>query len=265
MATGLNLSAFGIGKRPVIASATLKKNGEVKVSLAPAPFFAGRSKLSDSAIEIFKAWRMAMLELAKPLVVDIALDTTQLSTENPEILWQVTHRPVDFAFYGEAPETSAVGEFSQRFRAFMASSQFDLGKDIFETMPGAIVELYNFKGQYKSSSAHHGQHGWKPDNKQKRSDRLLCNLLTELGINPGNKSGAKLTSSEFDAVICALTALAIEEGKPLMNGGRLAEEITQRAKRRANADKGPNLRGPNGLSLLAQPFWESIEVTKLDA
>lgn len=265
MATGLNLSAFGIGKRPIIATATMKKKGDVVIEIAPTPFFAGRSKLSDSTLEIFKNWRMALLELKRPLVVDIALDTQQLRDAKPEPLWQITHRPVDFAFYGDAPETSAIGEFGQRFRAFLATSQFELGKDILETMPGAIVELYEFKGQYKGGAAHHGQNGWKPDNKTKRSDRLLCSLLLELGINPGNKTGNKLTASEFDACICALTALAIEENKPLLNGGRLAEEITQRAMRRANATEAVNLKGPSGFGLLSQPYWQSVEVRKLDA
>jgi hypothetical protein len=245
----------------VIATAKLKKKGEVEINLAPAPFFAGRLKLSDSAIEVFKNWRMALLELKQPIIVDVALDLQELAKSEPQQIWQVTHRAVDYAFYAEAPTTSAIGEFAERFRALLAASQFDVGRDLIETMPGAIVELYQFKGQYKGSSAHHGQHGWKPDNKQKRSDRLLCNLLLELGVNPGNKNGAKLSSSDFDACVCALTALAYQEGQSLLDNNRLKEEITERVRRRSNIEEG-EYDAPGAFSLLGQPFWESIKIVK---
>ncbi len=260
-ATGINLSAFGSTRRPLVAIAHCA-DGDVRIELRPAAMFA-RNKLSDSAAETFAGWRAGMLELPRPMGVDLALDVSAIGSRQSAIehLWELSYRPIDFAFYGDAPVTDKIGEFGTRFRAMLAAGGFEPGRDIVEAFPRATVELLDFKGQYAGGGAHHGHNGWKADDKNQRADKLLAKLFQELGVNPA-QGAEKLTSDDLDAILCALTALATQRGEGMLSGANLNEEITQRCARRANTDANPAHKAPQHAAVLAQPYWGSLSVTK---
>jgi hypothetical protein len=266
-ASGINLSAFGQARRPVLATATLGDRGDVRIELTPAAMFAGKHKLADKAEEVFTGWRIGLLQLPRPIAVDVAIDIDVLGMGGTRrapaqrMLWELTHRPIDFAFYGDAPLTDRIGEFGVRFRALLAASSFMLGDDLFECYPRASVELMNFKGQYVGGSAHHGGEGWKADDRSKRADKLQAKLLTELGANPG-QGAEKLNSDDLDAMLCALTALGGATGQGLLGKEELDGEVSDRAARRANAEPEPQHNAPGACAVLARPFWDSLSVTR---
>ncbi|MCA8946422.1 MAG: hypothetical protein KDB29_09360 [Planctomycetes bacterium] len=266
-ATGINLSAFGQSRRPVLAAASISDKGDVRVQLKPAEMFGGKNKLLDKSEEAFAVWRAGLLEQARPIAVDVAIDIDALGTGGnrrapaQRMLWELTHRPIDFAFFGDAPLTDRVGEFGVRFRAMLAASAFQLGDDLFECYPRATVELLGFRGQYIGGAAHHGGNGWKADDRNKRGDKLMAKLLAELGINPG-QGGEKLDSDDLDATLCALTALAAASGEGLLTTKELDGEIAERAARRGMFEPDDQLVAPGATAVLARPFWESVTITR---
>ncbi|MCA8911595.1 MAG: DUF429 domain-containing protein [Planctomycetes bacterium] len=266
-ATGINLSAFGQARRPVLATASLGDRGDVRVELQPAEMFGGKHKLSDKSEEVFAVWRAGLLELPRPIAVDVAIDIDVLGMGGTRrapaerMLWELTHRPIDFAFYGDAPLTDRISEFGVRFRALLAASAFQIGNDIFECYPRATVELMEFRGQYLGGSAHHGGTGWKADDRNKRADKLMAKLLSELGANAG-QGAEKLDSDDLDATLCALTALAATTGQGLLGNDELDHEVAERAARRGNAEVEPQHTAPGACAVLARPFWESLSITR---
>lgn len=266
-ATGLNLSAFGSARRPLVATANMGEKGDVRVELKPATAFGGKQKLSDSYNTLFGQWRAWLMELPRPIGVDVAMDIDALgaggSRRAPALrqLWELTHRPIDFAFYGDAPLTDKVGEFGVRFRAMLSVSVFELGNDILEVFPRATVEMLEFKGQYAGGAAHMAASGWKADDREKRGDKLMAKLLEELGVNAG-QGADKFDSDDLDAMLCALTALGAAVGQGVLSGKDLDGEIAERTARRGNTAVDENHTAPSASAVLARPFWESLTVTK---
>lgn len=259
-ATGINLSAFGATRRPLVAAATDTADG-VHVQIAPARAF-GSTKLSDRVDDTFAGWRASLLEMAAPIGVDVALDVSGLVSPMGEPgsrqLWELTHRPLDFAFYGAAPLTDKIGEFGHRFRAMLGLSEF--GGKLIEVSPLATVELLGFKGQYVGGGAHHGHSGWKADDKGKRGDKLMAKLLSELGVNP-LPGAEKFGSDELDAMLCALTALAVARGDAVVKGKELDADVSERCARRAIAEPNPAHKAPANSAVLAEPFWATLNVS----
>lgn len=266
-ATGINLSAFGVARRPLIATASDEKAGEVRVELRPSEAFGGKFKLSDNVEETFVEWRKELLDCHKPIAVDVALDIDWLGVGGSRVapaerrMWELTMRPIDFAFFGDAPLTDRVGDFGVRFRSMLAASAFALGDEILESYPRASVELFDFKGQYRDGSAHHGDKGWRADNREKRGDKLMARMLEALGVNPV-QGADQLNSDDLDAILCALTALGAATGRGVIAGDELSHECAERAARRANTEPNENHTAPGACAVLAQPFWETLTVSR---
>ena len=266
-ATGINLSAFGSARRPTLAAAEMGDKGSVRIKLSPAAAFGGKHKLSDNSEALFAQWRAGLLEMPRPIGVDVAIDIDALSMGGSRRapaarqLWELTHRPIDFAFYGDAPITDRVGEFGTRFRAMLAASAFELGDDLIEVFPRATVELLEFRGQYLDGAVHHGGKGWKADDRNARGDKLMAKILEELGINPGDGVD-RVSSDDLDATLCALTALGAKVGEGMLAGAQLDAEVRERVARRGNSEPFDQHAAPSAAAVLARPFWTSITLTR---
>lgn len=258
-AAGINLSAFGLARRPLLALATDMGKGEVRVELQPATAFLGKFKLSDECGAVFDQWRAGLLGLPRPVAVDVAL-TADLPGET-RFLWELTQRPLDFAFYGDSPRADRVGEFGERFRAMLAASAFTLGKDLLETAPAAAVELMDFRGQFRDGACHHGKNGWKADDGEKRPDKLLAKLFAELGVNPG-QGAERLDGDDVAAMLCALAALGHAKSEGVLSPRDLDAQVSERCGRRGGFEPNPRHKAPPHCAVLAQPFWESITVSR---
>jgi len=263
--TGLNLSAFAADIPPVMAVASEPSRGVVRVELSTPAAFSGRVRFQDDAAELFARWRAALLECDRPIAVDVAIDLQGLgeAKEPPARLWQLSHRPIDYAFYADAPLTEKIGLFGTRFRAMLAAGAFELGTEIIEASPLAMMELLEFKGVYRGGRAHLGKKGWRADNAQRRPDKVFAAALKELGFNPAGPGAERLDAAEFNAIVCALTALGSKLGEGVVSSEVMAEEITARCNRRMNSqDSEETWQAPNGVSVLGGPFWESVDIRR---
>lgn len=265
--TGINLSAFGVDRRPMLATAINEGDGVVKVELAPLAAFSGKAKLMDHAAGLFARWRQALLGLHRPVAVDFALDLQQLSQSAApaKYLWQLSHRPIDFAFYGDAPVIDRIGAFGVRFRALLAAGDLEPGKDLLEAAPQASLELFNFKGSYKGGAAHQTRSGWKADNSTQAADRTLATIAQELGLNVENDSRGKLDSGDLDAILCALTSLALVMDRETLTSKRLGAAIAERVTRRMAKDAPEEFfaAAPRFAHALAEPFWQAVLVYRV--
>jgi hypothetical protein len=266
-AAGINLSAFGIERRPMLAIAKEEGEGVVSVKLGPMASFGGKIKLMDPLDDLFARWRKDLLELPRPIAVDVPLDLQGLGARSDSrFIWELTHRPMDFAFYQDAPLTDRIGIFNVRFLELMGRSQFNAGKDFIEVSPLACTEFFDFRGIYKGGRAHQGKGGaWKADDSTVSADRAFTKIAHELGFNIENTAEGKLDSGDFDAVMCALTALALAKGVHTVSGGELKNVIAERVARRMNMepDAFAKLEAPRACHALAQPYWQAVLITRV--
>lgn len=267
-AAGINLSAFGIDRRPMLALAHEEGDDVISVRLSPLASFGGKVKQMDALDDLFARWRKDLLELPRPMAVDVPLDLQGLGSRGEaRYVWELTHRPVDFAFYQDAPLTDRIGAFNARFSEFLARSQFALGKDIIEVSPPACVEFFDFRGSYKGGSAHQAKAGhWKADDSTQSADKAFTKVVHELGFNIENTAEGRLDSGDVDAILCALTALALAKGGHTVTGPEFARVIAERVARRMNmeAREFVKLEAPRACHALAQPFWQAVLVTRVN-
>ncbi|MCC6572764.1 MAG: hypothetical protein IT462_03145 [Planctomycetes bacterium] len=265
-AAGINLSAFGADRRPVLATASNEGEGVVRIDLSPLAAFGGKAKLMDPLEESFARWRMALVELPRPIAVDCALDLQDLAptakAAEPKYSWQLSHRAIDFAFYGDAPITDRIGVFGQRFRAMLGRSTFAVGQDLIEANPGACIEMLKFKGSYKGGAAHHARGGWKADNSTQANDRTLADVAQELGLNIENDPKGKLDSGDLDAILCTLTSLAVAMDRETVTGKRLGAAIGERVTRRMAVEEPEAAfkSAPQFAHVIGEPFWQAVLV-----
>jgi hypothetical protein len=261
-ACGINFSAFGADRRPVLATVTDQGDGVIVAQVEPLPAFAGKIRLAEPVEDLFKRWSEPLAGLSRPLAVDVALDITTLA-QPARWNWQLTHRPLDFAFYGDAPVADHIGAFGVRFRALLADRAMRPGKDVIEASPGACIEFFEFRGNWRSGAAHQGKKGWRPDDSSRGADKALAVIAQELGFNAddGDTRG-RMDAGTLEAVLCALTALALAEGrKELARGDALAPEVTARCLRRMAHEgdaPGQPFHVPASVVALTRPFWQAV-------
>jgi len=265
-AAGINLSAFGVDRRPMLALAREEGEGVISVKLSALASFGGKVKQMDVLDELFARWRKDLLELPRPIAVDVPLDLQALGARGEaQFVWELTHRPLDFAFYQDAPLTDRVGAFNVRFLEMLARSQFATGKDVIEVSPLACVEFFDFRGSYRGGRAHQAKGGqWKADDSTDSADKAFTKVAHELGFNIENTAEGRLDSGDFDAVMCALTALALASGRHTVTGAEFARVIAERVARRMNMEPGEfkRLEAPRAAHALPQPFWQAVLITR---
>lgn len=269
-AAGINLSAFGVDRRPMLAVATDVGDGVITVNLSSMQAFGGKVKQMDTLDDLFARWRKDLLELPRPIAVDVPLDWQGLGAREvgnaARYVWQLTHRPLDFAFYHDAPLTDRIGAFNLRFAELLQRSSFKAGSDFIEVSPAACVEFFDFRGSYKGGKAHQSKKGgWKADDSTVSADRAFAKVTLELGLNMENTLEGKLDSADFDAVCCALTALALVSGRPTVKGAELSQVLTERCARRMTLEPqnlGVKTPAPQNAHALAQPYWQAVLITR---
>jgi hypothetical protein len=262
-ATGINLSALAEGRQPLIATAHWDGRG-ARLDLRPVAALGNRVHLADRATEVFARWREELTAASPPIAVDVALDVSELTHPAGEELWRLTQRAFDFAFYGDSPLTDRIGEFGVRLRAMLSEAGPEIGRGLVEASARATVDLMGFRGQYRHGSVHYGAAGWRADDRNRRADKLMVKLLLELGINPG-PGGDRLHSDDLDAALCALTALGSRLGRGVLSGDALDAEVLARCGRRGRADKVAAARAPASCVVLAEPYWESVTISRIEA
>jgi hypothetical protein len=135
------------------------------------------------------------------ILVDIPIDLQGLpSPTNPQFIWELTRRPVDFAFNAMPPLADRIGAPVARFQHLLATLPDDwVGTRIFETYPAESLRLMGLHDMgYKGQSAQFTDGQWRGVSLAEILNRMSV-LATE---------GMQINDDEFDAMICALAGVA---------------------------------------------------------
>lgn len=192
---GIDLAGYTTGKSTI---AFVEIDGRVvKATLLLDSAFSRKRKSSDSLREVLSeeaAVLRSCLEIG-PVAVDIPIDLQGLPfPPNPEYIWQLTRRPIDYAVNAMPALADRIGAPVARFAAIMREGNFDeqLGRNLFEAYPAGTLKMLEIEaGSYKGP----------------KGKAALTSLCATLKIEPHVK-----TDDDIDAIICAITAATAVDG-----------------------------------------------------
>lgn len=209
---GIDLSGYSTGKTAVAKA--LRSGGVVSVEVLNDPVFSdkldGTAGIAQQALR--EVGRLTAFMAEGHLCVDVPIDLQSLGANTPKHLWELTLRPIDKAFSGLPPLADRIGSPVARFRHTLdvmgKTGRSRLGKDLFETYPAASLKLLGLpttKGSYKNQQVDWDGHAWRatPTN---GPAAVLAELASVFALVPDEPMS--LNDDEFDAIVCALTAIA---------------------------------------------------------
>jgi len=261
-AFGLDLAGYSSGQTG-FARADRKPNKSILITVYRNNLFCrklmGRDPLSDIANEERQVIA-ACLEQAS-LVVDVPIDLQGLpNVSNPHFMWELTRRPVDFAFSALASLADRIGAPVARFIHWMEPLNQKtnwLGQKLWETYPAASLELLRLKSTgYKGKTAIFKKTRWE---QSRPGHQVLADILNKLDWYCC-EDGCTLTDDEFDAALCALTGVADAEAQ--FQGRLLEDEIYRRISSKLKTPQHSHIRtdSPQGFVLLALPTIETVHL-----
>ena len=267
IAYGLDLAGYSQGKKSALVRVEWPGKGPVKAkSLRDHPF-ARPAKGIDKLDPEREQNEIDRILAEGHLCVDVPIDlqdlmgldsATSSRSVYPGFIWELTLRPVDYAFHARPPLADRIGALVVRFRNILTKSQKEqLGSRLWETYPGATLELVTrTKPRYKKGRAKSDAAKWVPSREGCTADEELACLATVLSVvaNPGTE----LNDDELDAVLCALTGIAPQWA--LLRGHALEDAIVCRIRKKLG-DLHLRATPPRGYVLLKCKFWEEIHLT----
>ncbi len=261
-AFGLDLAGYTSGTSG-FARADREPGVEIRITVyRDNPFnvkLTGREPLSRVAHDERRLIE-ACIE-AGTLLVDTPIDLQGLPrVAKPEFGWELTRRPVDYAFGALAALADRIGAPVARFQQFLDGNdgrvQAALGRTLFETYPAASLRLLHLPATgYKRKTAVYDGFEWK---QHRPGHQPLAALLNRLEWTADAKE--VLNDDELDAALCALAgavdAKARLEGKELEDTVRhhIAQRLGTGAYGRFRADP------PCGYVLLKLPPLEPVTI-----
>jgi len=235
---GLDLSGYSTG-RTTLAAVQISGHTAEAVVLRESAFSKYRGGVDDGQKALKEEREALSWCLARgPVAVDVPIDLQGLPTpEGYQFIWELTKRPVDYAFDALAPLADRLGACVARFKAVVATDvlRAELGRRLFETYPAGSLRVMGAPYQgYKGVAGRH-----------------LCTAIAHtLGFHH-----CDLSDDELDAIICAVTAVAPDgcrlEGKRLVQRMHTIKPFT--AKTRLGH------REPDGFVLLER--WPAYRLT----
>ena len=260
-AFGLDLAGYSSGKSG-FARADRQTDKKIFITIYQNNLFCrhlkGRERLPDIA-EHERQVIESCLDRAC-LVVDVPIDLQGLPNVNPvHFKWELTLRPVDFAFSALPPLADRIGAPVARFINWITKIQKNatlLGQTLWETYPSASLQLLNLRSTgYKGKSAIFEANEWRAAHP---GHQPLANIINELDWLC--EEGLKLTDDEFDAALCALTGVA--DARARVQGDRLEEVILNRISRGTEKAHRDHIRATpaQGYVLLELPPMEPVYV-----
>ncbi|MCL7413884.1 MAG: hypothetical protein M8353_09755 [ANME-2 cluster archaeon] len=244
---GLDIAGYSTGKLG-FAMAQRKNNIAIEVTVYQGHIFSKKFDLKNPLEEIMKKERELLFSGLhnSSLIVDIPIDLQGLPHLNNALyIWQLTQRPVDFAFGALAPFANFIGSPVARFQNLI-NEGFNgiIGKNIFETYPARSLDLINLPSQnYKKKNISYNNGHW--------NDGPAAKIAQGLGL-VAKKEGETLNDDELDAIICAITGVVDEN--LILQGDDLKNEICNRIMQKLilqNLD-GINVEPPLGYILLKE-------------
>jgi Protein of unknown function (DUF429) len=196
MGFGLDLSGYST-KKTSLAVVVADGNVAEAILLRNSAFSLKRNTSMPvrTAVEAETIALQQCLALG-PVAVDIPIDLQNLLVPDHAVaIWELTRRPIDKQLNAMPPLADRIGAPVARFSTIMRESDFGdrLGRDLFETYPAESLRRMGLKGNYKTKG---------PERSLERS--AVCERLSKhLSLD-----GVCSTDDDFDAIICALAAVA---------------------------------------------------------
>jgi predicted nuclease with RNAse H fold len=193
IAFGIDLSGYATGKTVCAAVEETPTKLEVTVLLG-CPFsnrYHGDSELHPIA-EAETAFLIRLFSTGAGVAVDAPIDLSEIVDERRGLqIWQLTRRRVDRVLGALAPLADRIGSPTARFQNLLRDSRINnaIGRQLFETYPAASLRLIELPHR-----------GYKGETAQSRA--ILDQLIFDLKMRCDTAS-----DDEFDAAICAITAL----------------------------------------------------------
>lgn len=246
IAYGIDLAGYSTGKSG-FATASRDVSGSIQVTVSSSHAFSrsisGHKKLGDAS----KA-EVALLKkclLSGRTLIDMPLDLQSLGEPwEAEYVWQLTKRPVDYAFAALPPLADKIGSPVARIRNVLrtvkrdSDSLLEYGENLFETYPAGSLELLGLpRTGYKGQRITFLDGKWVGE-----TLAVIAN-----GLNLVAEDEVSLDDDDVDAVICALTGVLSD----VLEGPRLREEITNRLSQRLpSSAESIDMSPPDGYRLL---------------
>jgi len=254
-AFGLDLAGYSAGKSS-LGKATFDDKSGFSVTIFRNHAFAKKLEGRDS-IDAQAENERNLIRLCRPLYVDVPIDLQGLPTRTRvHFVWQLTKRPVDYAFSALSPLADRLGAPVARMAYLLGGDQATLGADLFETYPAAsLIPMIRTVPSYKSQTAERQGGRWIGDDG-------LADILTRMRVDADE--GVRLNDDHFDAAICAITGVLADHW--LLYGEELESEIRRRLEGKVRSRDRAELvaRPPNGYVLIRKqlsdlPLWFQFE------
>lgn len=221
-AYGLDLAGYSNGK-----SGFAMAQGQTVTVFDDHPFMQKRSG-SAALAETVAAERAAIDRAISQgvLMVDIPVSLSPLpAPEDARYIWQLTQRPVDYAFGAMPPLADRIGYPVARFQYLLQ----DIGDHsrIYETYPALMLRLLGLP-----STGYKG-HPITFDGQVWRGGDRLAEIAKALGFVA--EAGFVLNDDDFDAALCALAGIASEQNRLL--GAELDAMVTERIHQKIGGDE----------------------------
>src|SRR5579872_1480207 len=160
---GLDLAGYSTGKSS-LAKATFNGSTELSVVVYRNHPFAEKLEGWETVGPLVERERR-LLRFMQPLYVDVPIDLQGLPNQTGvRFTWQLTKRPVDFAFSALPPLADRLGSPVARLAYLLVADRSALGSGLYETYPAASLEpMLGGKRSYKGKTAKWKDGNWIGD------------------------------------------------------------------------------------------------------
>ena len=250
---GLDLAGYSSGKS-TLARAEWVNDG-FKIIIYRSHPFSKKLEGRDLIAQQFEYERQFINALLDPIYIDVPIDLQGLPTPlNYNFVWELTKRPVDFAFNALPPLADRIGSPVSRMKNALGDNiQNILGTRIFETYPKVSLDnMLNEVQPYKGKTSTFLGREWV-------GEGGLTPILQQLAVT--SEEGTQLNDDHVDAMICSLTGVVPEDW--LLQGVQLLNAIRQSLAGKVRAEHLHYLvpTVPNGYVVIGNFSTSTIHIT----
>lgn len=254
LAFGLDLAGYSTGKTG-FAVAWQEDDGWIDITVYDGHIFATKLKGTTRLVDTADAEQALLLACGRRgvVMIDAPVDLQGLPLpENPVYLWQLTQRPIDYAFGAMPPLADRIGAPVARLQYLLRKFPKDwVGTRFFETYPALALDLLGQPNKgYKQGTLDFQRGKWR--------GKEMATIATELGWTAHN--GIQLNSDEFDAVLCALSGIVGTRYR--LEGARLNEEMNRRIRHKMDVKEVPAFNAPASFVVLERQPEAKIFIGK---
>lgn len=206
-AFGLDLSGYS-GEGSSLAEVRRKANGTYSATVFRGHPFAQSREGRHRLATIVNDERAALASLLRNghLLVDVPIDLQSLpEPTTPHFIWELTARPIDFAYGALRPLADRIGAPVARFRHIVADQSIRDATEsggLIETYPAASLLCMKLPSEgYKKQKITWDDGRWIGEN--------LADIAQ--GLRLVATSAVTLTDDDIDAIICALVGVVPSE------------------------------------------------------